>query len=100
MHTQYGHGRAALAVIDGGVPADQAPRLKRFREQHPESEIILCGPWQATVPEPDGERTIVRWKLQDLLDALEARYPPTADNTRAASLPDCPPGSADADGAS
>lgn len=91
MRTQYGHGRAALAVIDGGAPADLAPRLKQFRAQHPQAEIILCGPWQATVPEPDGERTIVRWELRDLLDALEARYPPAGDDTHAErSSSDCP----------
>ena len=98
MRTQYGHGRTALAVIDGGAPADQALRLKRFREQHPEAEIILCGPWQAAIPESDGERIIVRWELRDLLDALDARYAPVTDDTRTAGSPtDRAQGSADLD---
>jgi len=65
---------AVLAVIDACAPADQAGRLKRFRQAHPEVEIIKHGPWEATVPEPDGERTIVRWELRDLLDKLDELF--------------------------
>lgn len=45
--------------------------LRRFQDAYPDIEIIQRGPWQAVIPEPDGERTIVRWELNDLLDRLE-----------------------------
>jgi antitoxin VapB len=57
-----------LHVVAGGAPPDQAPRLRLFREEHPEVEVILRGPWQAIIPEPDGETVIVRWELMELLD--------------------------------
>jgi hypothetical protein len=59
------------AVIDAYVPAELVPRLKRLRQDHPEVKIVKRAPWEATVPEPDGERTIVRWELRDLLDRLD-----------------------------
>jgi hypothetical protein len=64
---RYGHG--LLAADD--VPPDQALRMRRFREIYPGIEIIQRGPWQAVIPEPDGERTVVRWELSDLLDRLD-----------------------------
>ena len=68
--------RSSLYVIDGGAPADQAPRLRQFRDEHPDVEIILRGPWQAVIAEPDGERVIVRWELRELLDELDRRLTP------------------------
>jgi hypothetical protein len=74
MHTQRGSSaKSALYLIDGGAPQDQAVRLRRFREQHPDVEIILRGPWEAIIPEPDGQRVIVRWELADLLNETERR---------------------------
>ena len=63
----------SLAVIDGQVLLDPALRLKRYREEHPDIEIILRGPWEALIPEPDGQRVIVRWELSDLLDEIDKR---------------------------
>ena len=55
MHAQAGIGGLALAVTGGGAPPDQALRLSRFREAHPEAEIILRSPWLAVITEPDGK---------------------------------------------
>jgi DNA-binding transcriptional LysR family regulator len=60
-------------VIGGAAPLDLALRLKRFREEHPDIEIILRGPWEAVIPEPDGHRIVIRWELRDLLDEVEMR---------------------------
>jgi hypothetical protein len=69
-----------LAVIEAFAPADQVPRLKRYRQEHPEVEIIRRGPWEAAVPEPDGDRTIVRWELSDLLDKLDELFAAASDD--------------------
>lgn len=71
MRTRSGYDPALLAVVDACAPSDQVDRLKRFRREHPEVEIISSTPWEATIPEPDGERTIVRWELRELLDRLD-----------------------------
>jgi hypothetical protein len=71
MHANAGTGKPGLLVTDSGTPPDQALRLGRFRQAHPDIEIILHGPWQAVITEPDGERTIVRWELCELLDTLD-----------------------------
>lgn len=71
MHASAGTGKPGLLVTDSGTPSDQALRLGRFRQAHPDIEIILRGPWQAVIAEPDGERTIVRWELCELLDTLD-----------------------------
>jgi hypothetical protein len=63
------YGPGLLAADD--TPPDQALRLRRFRETYPGIEIIQRGPWQAVIPEPDGERTVVRWELSELLDRLD-----------------------------
>ena len=68
--------RPPLHVAGGGAPPDQALRLRQFREEHPDVEVILRGPWQAIIAEPDGERIIVRWELRDLLDELDRRLGP------------------------
>lgn len=81
MDEQDGVRGSGLLLIDGGAPPDQALRLRRFREAHPDIEIILRGPWQAIITKPDGERTILRWELFDLLDKLDllvAACPPEA----------------------
>ena len=74
MPTHSACDPAVLAVTDACAPADQAHRLKRFRQEHPEVEIIKQGPWEATVPEPDGRRTIVRWELRNLLGRLDELF--------------------------
>ena len=75
-----GNGRSGHGLLAAGdAPPDQALRLRRFGEIWPGIEIIRRGPWQAVIPEPDGERTIVRWELDELLDRLDAllgRLPP------------------------
>ena len=57
---------------------DQIPRLAAFRAGH--REVIIgdggFGTWQARIPEPDGETIITRYALRDLLDQLDAIYPP------------------------
>lgn len=71
MHASAGTGKPGLLVTDSGTPPGQALRLGRFRQAHPDIEIILRGPWQAVIAEPDGERTIVRWELREHLDTLD-----------------------------
>ena len=54
---------------------DQVVRLGRFRAAHPEvfiRDMGRGGIWQATIPLPDGEITVTRVLLKDLLDTLEA----------------------------
>jgi len=53
--------------------ADQQHRLAVFRREHPD---VIIGPlgfdaWQARVREPDGETTVSRHALRDLLDRLD-----------------------------
>lgn len=68
-----GSPRPSLHLVDGGAPPDQGLRLRQFREEHPEVEVILRGPWQAIIPEADGETVIIRWELRELLDELDRR---------------------------
>ena len=68
-----GSPRPSLHVVAGGAPPDQGLRLRQFREVHPDVEIISRGPWQAIIPEPDGETVIIRWELRELLDELDRR---------------------------
>jgi hypothetical protein len=68
-----GNGRYGPGLLAAGeTPPDQALRLRRIREICPGIEIIRRGPWQAVIPEPDGERTVVRWELREFLDRLDA----------------------------
>ena len=51
---------------------DQIMRLQQFRADHPD---VLVQPgefavWEARITEPDGETTIVRHTLRELLDRL------------------------------
>ena len=51
---------------------EQGQRLARFRDQHPGVLIREgLGYWQAQVPEPAGETVITRYRLGELLDALD-----------------------------
>lgn len=61
-------------MTSSGTPPDEALRLQRIRETCPGIEIIRRGPWQAVIPEPDGERTVVRWELAEFLDRLDALF--------------------------
>ena len=70
--------RPSLYLLNGGASPDQALRLRQFRDEHPDVEVVFCGPWQAIIAEPDGERILVRWELRDLLDELERRLVPEA----------------------
>jgi hypothetical protein len=55
---------------------DQVPRLRQFREDHPEVRIWAgVGYWQASVPASNGETVITRYLLLELLDKLDC-YPP------------------------
>jgi hypothetical protein len=74
----FPQSRPSPYLINGGAPPDQALRLQRFRDEHPDVEVIFRGPWQAIIAEPDGERILVRWELRDLLDELERRLVPEA----------------------
>jgi hypothetical protein len=72
MHENAGTGKPGLLVTDSGTPLDEALRLRRIGEICPGIEIIRRGPWQAVIPEPDGERTVVRWELAEFLERLDA----------------------------
>ena len=68
-----GNGRYSPGLLAAGeAPPDHALRLRRIREICPGIEITRRGPWQAIIPEPDGERTVVRWELAEFLDRLDA----------------------------
>ncbi len=45
-------------------------RLKHFRAEHPDVEIITHGYWQAVIPGTRGETIITRWDLGELTDLL------------------------------
>lgn len=52
---------------------DQVPRLHRLRESYPHIVIGMFsdrGPWQACIPEGNGETVVTRYLLADLLDRL------------------------------
>lgn len=70
-----------LRAVDGDGRPDPAMRLSRFREEHPDIEIIWRNPWEAVMPEPDGaKRWVVRYELHDLLDEVEHRLAKQATN--------------------
>ncbi|HEY6314940.1 MAG TPA: hypothetical protein VIY52_29635 [Streptosporangiaceae bacterium] len=69
MNIMAAHSRRSLL----GQPAVQQ-RLTRFREEHPEVEIVARGYWQALIPEPDGETVITRWDLGEFLDKLDSLF--------------------------
>jgi hypothetical protein len=51
---------------------DQVVRLQEFQLAHPEVKIIFVKPcWEARIPDQDGEHTIIRIDLSQLLDRLE-----------------------------
>ena len=52
---------------------DQVLRLQAFRAAYPEVIIgdLGFGVWQARISEPDGERTISRYTLRELLNKLD-----------------------------
>jgi hypothetical protein len=62
--------RSALSTVPD--EPDEAPRLRRFRNEHPKVRISAgLGYWQALVPETNGETVITRYLLRELLDKLE-----------------------------
>jgi hypothetical protein len=74
-------------VTSGARPAirlavdeeDQLPRLRRFREEHPDVVIGTLGhggAWQAHIREEGGGAVVTRWHLRDFLDEIESRFPP------------------------
>jgi hypothetical protein len=78
-------GRPVLRVIDGGAEGskDSVVRRQRFEQAHPEAVILppSAGRWRAVVPPGllpgDGTRTTLgSWDLDDLMDQLDAIYPP------------------------
>jgi hypothetical protein len=56
-------------VLESGADLD---RLRWYTAKRPD---VLIGTgrlvWQALIPEPDGERFVVRYTLHDLLDRLD-----------------------------
>ena len=80
-----GHRRGWARVAPG--EEDQIARLAAFRAAHP--EVIIgdggFGTRQARIAEPDGETTITRYTLRELLDKLSVIFPDLPD--RAASPP-------------
>lgn len=71
--------RPSLRVVDGDARPDPAPRLRQFREKHPDIDIAWKNPWEALIPEPGGARRwVIRYDLHDLLDEVERRLPERA----------------------
>lgn len=71
----------ALYLVDGRAPEDQVVRLQRFREEHPDIEVLWRGPWEAVIPESDGaQRVVVRYELNDLLNEVERRLAVSAED--------------------
>ena len=67
----------------GGGSEDSVIRRRRFEEAHPEAVILppAAGRWRAVIPPGpipcDGSRTTLgAWDLGDLMDQLDAIYPP------------------------
>jgi hypothetical protein len=74
---------------DAGSPAWRRPtvtesqqRLKRFREEHPDVEIVAHGYWQAVIPAASGETIITRWNLGELLDKLDDLFAAAAKTSQ------------------
>jgi hypothetical protein len=76
-------GRRPLRTVQDGDDFDHLPRKRAFEAQHPEAFIgmIASGTWQARIRQKNGETVITRWYLRDLMDELEKRYPPAADQS-------------------
>jgi hypothetical protein len=69
--------RSALSTVPD--EPNEAPRLCRFRSDHPKVRISAgVGYWQALIPEPNGETVITRYLLRELLDKLERLLEPRA----------------------
>ncbi len=68
--------RPALSIAPS--EPDQVSRLNQFRRDHP-AIAIHAGPgyWQAQIPEPSGEMIITRYRLEELLDKLDALTGPS-----------------------
>ena len=64
--------RPAWRVVDG--QEDSVVRRQRFEHEHPEAVILppCSGRWRAVA----GGRTLGAWNLGELLDQLDAIYPP------------------------
>ena len=78
--------RPDLRVVDGRE--DAVIRRRKFEQAHPEAVILspCAGRWRAVVPPGlipgDGTRTTLgAWDLGDLMDQLDALYPPGAART-------------------
>jgi hypothetical protein len=57
-----------------GSEQDQMPRLRAFKQRHPQIVISTFGPaeaWQALIPEECGEAVVTRYDLRELLDRLD-----------------------------
>jgi hypothetical protein len=71
-HPAPGQHRLGLHLIPD--EPDQVLRLRQFRTDHPDVTILpgQFRTWEARVLEADGETTIVRHTLRELLDRLVA----------------------------
>ena len=81
------NSRPGLRVIAGSALEDAVVRRRRFEEAHPEAVILppAAGRWRAVVPAglipSDSTRTTLgAWELADLMDQLDALYPPSGQD--------------------
>jgi hypothetical protein len=87
-----GKVRPALRVVGGSGPEDSVVRRQRFEQEHPEGVILppAAGRWRVVVPAglipgDCSSTTLGAWDLGDLMDQLDAIYPPDGNEGTAGS---------------
>ena len=74
MGSGASQARLSLQSANGDARPDPVLRLRRFRQENPDIKISWGSPWEAEMTEPDGaQRWVVRYEINDLLDAVERR---------------------------